>query len=574
MNKKLLALIIAAFMAITMLTACGKKDDKPAAEEKQAAEENKDTETTETETKTDEAKGEEIDADQYINTFINQWPNTYDPSTGSDTYGNGVITNVLEPLIRYNEDHYEPAGAESWDISEDGMTYTFHIRKGNKWDDGKEVTAQDYAFGIRRSADKETASPYANLLYPLVNGRAVNAGEKDLSELGVETPDDYTLVLKLETPTPYFIDLVLQRVFFPQREDYVEQYGDQYSTDLGNIPMCGPFIISDMMINSEINYVKNPNFWNAENVKVEKVHCAVLSDVNTINNALMTGEIDYSGVGDPKVRAELEQSGEYNVLKKQNPWTGYFMMNYGEKSNVANNKITRAIAAVLDRQEVIDNAWNGTGVPAYNFVSPVMRCQGEEFNKDGEGPAKRLMEDITDPKALFEEGVKELGKDPNGYVIRLLGSDNSDAGRIAIEAFQQQIEKGLGCKVDAENLDWNAFTNILKSEDFDIAWAGWGADFNDPSNLLETVYSKAPVYNLNWTNEKFDSLIEQAQKETDAKKRVELLKEAENIMIYEDAVIIPINHGVANIFRKKYIQGATDNWFTTMGFQTLYTVGR
>lgn len=571
MNKRLLALIVAALMAITLLTACGKKDEeKPAEETTTSAEENKETETKDTET---EAK-EEMDADQYINTFMDQWPNTYDPSTGSDTYGNGVILNVLEPLIRFNEDHYEPAGAESWDIAEDGLTYTFHIRKGNKWDDGKEVTAQDYAFGIKRSADNKTASPYGNLLYPLLNGREVNAGEKEVSELGVETPDDYTLVLKLATPTPYFLDLVLQRVYFPQREDYVEKYGDQYSTDLGNIPMCGPFLIDNMMINSEINYVKNPNFWNAENVKLERVHVAVLSDVNTVNNALMTGEIDYSGVGDPKVRAELEQTGEYNVLKRQNPWTGYFMMNYGEKSNVANNKITRAIAAVLDRQEVIDNAWNGTPVPAYSFVAPVMQCQGKEFNKDGEGPAKRLMEDIKDPKALFEEGVKELGKDPQGYVVRILGSDNSDSGRIAIEAFQQQIEKGLGCKVDAENLDWNAFVNIVKSGDFDIAWAGWGADYNDPSNLLETVYSKAPAYNIGWHNEKFDSLLEEAGKIVDPDKRVELLREAENILIYEDAAIIPINYGVANIFRKKYLRGAADNWFSTMGFQTLYTVGR
>lgn len=582
MNKKLLALILAALMAITMLTACSKKDE-PAKTDEPAVTDNADKseEKTDEESKDDSASeddgminGEKIDEDQYINTFMDLWPNTYDPSKGNDTYGNNVLVNVLEPLIRYNEDHYEPAGAESWDISDDGLTYTFHIRKGNKWDDGKEVTAEDYAFGIRRSAMQDTASPYASFIYPLVNGQAVNSGEADIEELGVETPDEYTLVLTLGNPVPFFLDMLLNRVYFPQREDYVEQYGDQYSTDLGNIPMCGPFLIEDMTLNNEINYVRNENFWNAKNVMPDTVHVAILNDTNTINNALMTGEIDYSGVGDPKVREELEQSGEYNVLKRQNPWTGYFMMNYGPDSHVANNKITRAIAAVLDRQEVIDNAWNGTPVPAYAFVSPVMRCQGVEFNKEGEGPAKRLMEDIKDPKALFEEGVKELGGDPAGYVVRLLGSDNSDSGRIAIEAFQQQIEKALGCKVDAQNLDWNAFTNVVESGDFDIAWAGWGADYNDPINLLETVYSKAPAYNIGWVNEKFDSLLEEARLEVDAEKRAELLREAENIMIYEDAVIIPINHGVANIFRKKYLRGAADNWFTTMGLQTLYTVGR
>lgn len=572
--KKLLVLLLA--LTMIFVVACGNTEENNATTGKTEQTETDGTETEGTETAD---AGEKMDDDQYINTFINMWPKTFDPATGSDMYGNTIITNVLEPLIRMDEDEsgntpYIAAGAESWDLSDDGLTYTFKIRNNNKWDDGTPVTAKDYAFGIRRSADPKTASPYANLIYLIKNGVQVNEGSLPVEELGVETPDDNTLVITLENPCGYFLDLCMNRVFYPQREDYVTQYGDQYSTDIGNIPMCGPFVIQDMTINNEINLVKNDNFWNAENVKPSRVHIAILSDANTINNALMTGELDYASVGDPKWQQQFIDSGEYNLLKRTDPWTGYFMMNFGEKSNVRNTKITRAIAAVLDRQEVIDNAWNGTPVPAWSFVPPQIKAAGLDFNNEGEGPAKKLKEDIKDPKALFQEGVKELGGDPNSYKIVLLGSDPSEQGRIAVEAFQQQIENALGCIVEASNSDWNAFTNQLEAGDYDIAWLAWGADFNDPSNFLETAYSKTAAYKTDWVNEKYDALIEKAQKTVDPEERKNALLEAENILIYEDAAIVPINHSVSNIFRKKYIHGTKDNYFVTTGYQTIYTVGR
>lgn len=330
-----------------------------------------------------------------------------------------------------------------------------------------------------------------------------------------------------------------------------------------------------MTINNELVYEKNPDYWNADNVKVEKVNLQILKDSNTINNALLTGELDYAGVSDPKWQTQLADTGEYQRVTLVRPWTGYWLMNYNEGSNVSNNKITRALGAVLDRDEVIQNAWDGAPVPAYSFVPPTISIQGETFNKEGEGPALDLMNDYKDKaKEMFEEGCKEMGKDPATVTIKLLGSDTSDKGRIAVEAFQQQIEKALGCKVEATNADWNDFINRLKANDYDIAWLAWGADFNDPSNFLETNYSKTRAYPTGWTNEKFDSLIDEAKKSTDAQVRAKALHEAERILIYEDAALIPINHAVANIFRRNYIRGAINNYFATMGFQALYTVGR
>lgn len=585
MSKKFLAVLIAAILALSVLAGCGKDTGKES-------DKTTDTETTDqkddqkdtTDDKADADKTEtadaEADEDQFINTFMNEWPNTFDPSTSDDSYGTGVLINTLEPLVRVDEDEngnpvHVPAGAESWEVSDDGLVYTFHIRQGMKWSDGKELNAQDYAFGIRRSAAPETACPYLNLIELIKNGKEVSKSGKPIEELGVETPDDYTLKITLESECAYFMDTVTQRIYFPQRQDMVEALGDQYgSAEVDHIPYCGPFKITDMTINNEIVYEKNENYWNAENVKLQKINVQILNDPNTINNALLTGELDYAGVGDPKWQAQLAETGEYTRVTNLNPWTGYWLMNFNEGSNVANTKITRAIAAVVDREQIIETAWNGNPVAAYSFVPPTVRIQGEEFNKEGEGPALDLKNDIKDPKALFEEGCKELGKDPATLTIKLMGSDISNEGRIAIEGFQQQIEKALGCKVEASNHEWNDFTNRIKANDYDIAWLAWGADFNDPSNFLETNYSKTRAYPTAWTNEKFDKLIEEARASLDAKKRAELLHEAERILIYEDAALVPINHAVANIFRRNYVKGARNNFFVTMGFQVLYTAGR
>lgn len=589
MSKKLLSVLIAAILALSVLAGCGgdtKKESEPAATTDQNKDENKDENKDQADASSEENKDEEQaadetpDEDQYVNTFMGQWPNTMDPATGDDMYGNGVLVNTLEPLIRSSEDENEnpvfvPGAAESWEQSEDGLEFTFHIRQGMKWSDGTELNANDFAYAIRRNADPKTACPFANLIYLIKNGEAVNTGAAPVDQLGIETPDDYTLKVTLERKCPYFLETVTQRIYFPQRKDMVEKLGDQYgASEIDNIPICGPFKIADLTINNQIVYEKNEDYWNADNVKLQKVNVQVLSDPNTINNALLTGELDYAGVGDPKWQSQLAETGEYTRVTKTSPWTGYWLMNFNKGSKVANNKITRAIAAVIDRDEVIQTAWNGNPVPAYSFVPPQISISGEEFNKQGEGPALDLKNDIKDPKALFEEGCKEVGEDPATVSIRLLGSDTSNEGRIAIEAFQQQIEKALGCKVEATNHEWNDFTNRLKANDYDIAWLAWGADFNDPSNFLETNYSETRAYPTGWKNDKFDKCIEDARNELDVTKRAEILHEAERVLIYEDAALVPINHSVSNVFRRKYMRGIIENYFSTMGMQTMYTVGR
>lgn len=591
-SKKFLALLLVLVMAISVLASCKPAEEKPAEEPaatEEGKEEGKEEAPAETGAVTEMPTDGEPDADQYINTFDTAHPNTLDPAKGSDSYGNGILLNILEPLVRIQDVkgqmgsvEYVPAGAESWDVSEDGLTYTFHIREGNMWNDGTPVTAKDYEFAIKRAMDPRTACPYANNTYYIKGAEKVNttelaAGqEPDYSEVGVVAKDDKTLEITLAHPVPFFIDIVTTRIFFPQRQDLVEQYQDTYSTSPETAPQCGPFILKDWVINSEQNYVKNDNYWDKDNVKLSKYKVSIIKDSNTIFNALKAGQIDYAGVGDPKWKGEFLNNPDYYSTVRANPDTTYFMFNCNEGSNTGNNKVRQAISIALDRQELIDSCYNGVPTAAFDFVPPAVTVQGKEFNKLGEGWVKKLAEDNPDPKALFEEGVKEAGLgDPSSVTIKLMGSDTSQEGRTSGEFVQQCLEEALGCKVEVDNQDWSQFINIVQTgKGWDIAWLAWNADFNDPSNFLETCHSQTAAYPTGYKNEEFDKLLDEAKVEQDVDKRVQLFHEAEKILLYDDAALTPVIHRIANVFRRSYIRNANYSFFSTMGMSRIFTSGR
>lgn len=515
----------------------------------------------------------------YLNTFLGAQPNTLDPSKGTDLYGNSVLLNILEPLVRFSEKAggIIGAGAEKWDVSADGKTYTFHIRKNMKWTDGQPLTAKDYMYGIVRSCLPETACPYAQFMYPIVNGAAVVKGDKASSELGVEAPDDYTLVINLEAATPYFLDTAMQRTYFPQRKDWVEKYGDTYATSPETSPQCGAFILKSWTINSLLNFVKNKDFWNASHVKLDTINCQIINDTNTIYNSLLSGSIDLAGVSDPKWQAKFTDTTKWTHVEIPQADTVYWMINIASPTGFMGNvKIRRAISAALNREELIATCRHNIGLAAYWFAPPAVTCQGLTFNTIDSGAVHQLVKDVPDPKALFDEGLKEMGYTGKSedVVIKLLLSGVDQESRTEAEYIQQIMKERLGCTFDTYNKDWNEFINMVQVGDYDIASLAWGADFNDPCNFLETCYSPTAAYPTGWVNKDFDALIEKAQQLTDAEGRREALLAAENILINTDCAIIPVTTRVSHSYRAAYVEGASTNYFNWMGWQELDTSKR
>ena len=578
MKKKNLTMLLAAAVGIASLTGCGHKAKNTLHSQKSVnAQNNRSTTSDPIPTKG------QPDKEQYLNTFVSSQATTIDPSKGSDLYGNKILYDTTEPLIRIQdkkggelgEIEYVPAGAKSWDVSEDGLTYTFHLRE-NKWNDGKAVTAHDYAYGIKRSTDPKTACPYANLMFYIKNGQEVNDGAKKPDELGVKVLDDKTLEITLENPTSYFIDVVTQRTYYPQRKDWIKKYGDAYSTTPETLPQCGPFLLKSWTMNSSQDFIKNPDYWDASNIKLDKIHVAVIQEANTIYQALKSGEIDYAGVSDPKWKAQFFDDENFYHITLANPHTGYFALNCHDSSALKNAKMRQAVSIALDRKELIDATMHGVPIPAYDFVPPAVSSLGLPFNTEGQGCVKDLAQKNPDAKALFIKGLKEAGldPDPSNFELHYLGAGTSQDARLITEFIQQNLEEVLNIKVKVDQMEWNQFMNAMQAGDYDIAHLAWGADFNDPSNFLEIFYSKSSIQDSGYKNEDFDKFIEEAKLESDPTTRAELLHKAERIVVSEDPAVIPISHSVSHSFIRNYIRNINISSFCTTGYRNIYTSGR
>lgn len=565
--KKYLSLFLILTLILTGLVGCGGDSEEAG----QALQEGEEVEGVEVETG--------IDSEQYFNGYLAAEPSTLDPSKGADSYSNSVLNNVLEPLTRLEEDEdlnnvLAPAGAESWDVNEDGTVWTFYLRD-NKWSDGEPVTAHDYEYGIKRSIDPETGSPYAYLLTPIKNAVAVNSGQLPVDELGVKALDDKTLEITLEYPTPYFGQLTYQRVMLPQRKDIVEQFGDTYGTEPDTIVYNGPFILTEWIHNSELKFNKNPNYWDADKVKFENISMKIISDENAIYNSLSNRSIDTAGVGSPEWIEKFSTEDSLQHIEVIQPSTYYLFFNTKD-AVFKNANIRKAFSLAVDRQELSNVIFHGINEPAYGWVPPSISLGDQEYRSAVDEPLRRLAEENPDPKELLIKGLEELGMDanPENLTVKISLGGTDQWFRTYGEYLQEMYNRNLGVNVEVEQLEWPIFNSNVMAGEFQIGYMGWGAEYNDPASMLSLLKSDSNAIATGWANERYDELIDLAAAEMDEQKRLEYYKEAENILLYEESVVAPSVYPKSNIFRYKYVHGLGVTPFGTAGWKYGYTQGR
>lgn len=565
-SKKFLALSLALVLILLTVAGCGKKDNGEVTPP-----------TDNNGGKTDEAAT--IDKEQYLNLYLVAEPSTLDASKGSDMYSNRVLNNVLEPLTRLEEDENQnnflaPAGAESWEHSEDGTVWTFKIRE-NTWSDGVKVRAQDYEYGIKRSIDQDTASPYAWILMPIKNASKVNSGELTVDELGVKSLDDNTLEITLESATPYFEQLTYQRVMFPQRQDIVEAQGDKYGSEPDTLVYNGPFTLTSWVHNSEIVLTKNDNYWDKDTVKLQNINLKIISDQNAIYNSLANGSFDSATVNKGEWKEKFMKDENLNHIEIVNPNINFMFFNTQDKV-FKNANIRKAFTIALNREELADTVFYGVPAPAYGWVPPSINIGDDEYRQVAESPIKKLADENKDPKALLIKGLEELGMDtdPSKLTVKISLGGTDQWFRTYGEYLQQTYIKTLGINFEVEQMEWPVFDGNVKKGDFQIGYMAWGADFNDPINMLNLFKSDAPAIGTGWVNERFDELITLASSEMDSAKRLEYFKEAENILLYEDAAVAPVVYPREHVFRYKYVHDLGVTPFGTQGYKYSYTEGR
>lgn len=559
MLRKMTAVAAMSLMVVG-LTACDGKKKGSAT---------KTTKTTKTTTKNDKGKANppKTKGDEFVaghktggvfTMAVSADPETFDPATMSGAVEGRIAFNIFEGLlmpakttegIKDPKQLVVPGMAESYpEISADGKTYTFKIRKNAKWSNGKAVIAKDFVNSWKRVLTPGFEADYAQMLWVIEGAQAYNtskAKDKDLEALwakvGIIAKDDHTLVVKLNNPTPYFPEYVAFYTYFPTPVDVVKEKGKAW-TKPENIVSNGAYKLVSYKPQQEIVLEKNPNYWDAANVKIEKVRMRIISDRNAMVNAYKTGELHWSGAAMPVAQiTQLLTHPDY----KAEPMLGtyYFRVNVSKKDSPLNDpKVRTALSMAIDRDSIVEQTLNGLYTTA-NAVVPE--------NMPGFKSTTKIKYNAKKAKKMLAEAG--FSKDKPFPAIELLYNTDENHKLVA-EAVQSMWKRNLGIDVKLVNKEWKTYLQDIDTLKYQVARAGWIGDYNDPMTFLDMWVTGNGNNDTGWSNAEYDKLIKQAQSEADTAKRTKLLQDAEALLIAQGPVI-PIYFYTNNTMISRFVEG-------------------
>jgi oligopeptide transport system substrate-binding protein len=442
-----------------------------------------------------------------------------------------IQQNIFEGLICKHPKTLKeiPGVAENWKISKDGKTYTFNLRKNAKWSNGDKVTAHDFVYAIQRLLEPKTAAEYAYQGFYLVNGKKFNAGEiKDFSKVGAKAKDDYTLVLTLEKPTPFFLSLMYHHSYYPLHKATVEKHGRNW-TKAANIVTNGAFKVSKWEMNKVLSIVPNPHYWDKDKVKLTQVNFFPIENLDTEEKMFRTNELHMAyGVSTEKIPTwAKDKTGVFHIAPHL---ATYFYWINVQKPPLNNVKVRKALALGFDREKLVKYVTKGQQEPAQSFTPP---------GTAGYNPPKLLPKDLSRLKEA-KQLLKEAGY-PDGKgmpPVEILYNTENNHKKIA-EALQQMWKENLGIPVTLSNQEWKVFVDNLRTHNFMLGRLGWVGDYNDPNTFLDLVVTDGGNNHAQYSNKEYDDLIARASTEMNSLKRFEYFKKAETIFLNE-LPLIPI----------------------------------
>lgn len=529
--KKILAMILTSAVLLGCFAGCGTTSTPAESSTGAAASQSGAAEGTPA------ASGVE----QVVNVPMESDPDTLDPGRADDEQKNAIVLEVQETLIRLIDGKMEPAAAESWTTSEDGLVWTFKLRD-NKYSDGTAVVAQDFVNSVRRVFDPEVNSHNAGIFYCIAGGEAYNTGAASKEDVAVKALDDKTLEFTLVEPLPYFLQLMNFANITPVPEALTQgEKNSSYGATPEEMVFSGPFLVESWTRGSGMVLKKNPNYWDADSVKLETINMILAQDENTREQLFISGQIDIYR----KVRTEFVQNiqpkidgGEVVLLEGPIPRTSYVCFNNEDPDGVfSNQKIRRAFSIALDRESFVNNVWKKER-PAYGWL-PYGLNNGDVIFRDAVAePMKDMM--AEDPKALFEEGLKEIGKEGEQITVTFLQRNSENESKVEAEYYQNQWQTKLGCivKIDTAS-DNSAFNNQVSKGQYQICRTGWGGDYNDPMTFMQCFLSGDGNNPAFFANARYDELVKDCMTESDMTVRLEKFAEAEQILTAQENGIAP-----------------------------------
>ncbi len=462
-------------------------------------------------------------------------PQTIDPVRNNAVDGSNVIFNLFDGLVRIGfDDAPEPGCAERWEVSEDGMTWTFHLRKGLKWSDGKPLTAEDFRYGLLRLLDARNASPNAYMAYFLKNGEAFFNGKAGSEDVGIDVPDDATLRLRLENPAPLMLDCLSFYAFAPARADVVEQDPRGWATKPESLVCNGPFVLSEWKHNSELTLTKNPNYWDADNVKIDKVRMVMITDSNTALAAFKAGKVDLLDRIPPQMTPQLIESGEAKVAPALG--TAFCVFNVA-RAPFDDPRVRKAFTLAIDRRTMVEKVTLGGQKPAVAFIPYGIPGVGSDRDFRAEGGT--FLPERADPEAAKKLLAEAGYPDGKGFPKVTYKYNLSSTNKAIAEALQAMWKQNLGVEVELANEEWKVFLNTREQGDFQIARHAYVTIFFDAGSLLEGWVTGSPKNVARYSDPEYDALIRDSLKQMDRSKRMEDMHRAEAILM-RDLPVLPL----------------------------------
>lgn len=515
MKKRLLSLMLVVAMVATMLIGCGGSDDASTSSDAEAG--------------------------AQLAVQIGPDPETIDPALNSASDGGNMILHLFEGLLTVGQDEtLQPGCAETWEVSPDGLTWTFHLYEGLKWSDGTDLTANDFVYSWKRVAAPETAAPYGETVLGMVKGfEEAMAGDADA--LAVTATDDLTLVVELAKPCTYFGSLCAFATLSPVNQATIEANGDAWATSPETFVCNGPFNITEWVPGSHIITSKNENYRDADSIKLGSIKWVLMEDDNAAYSAYMAGEINMTKSVPTEEIPSLADNAEFHV----DPTIGTYYISVNTQSDefpeLQDANVRKALSLAIDRDYVANTIMQGTYSPAYNFMGPGwMDADGEtEFIENANGGEPYISEDyeanLEEAKALLAEAGY-----PNGEGFPAFTYSTNDSGyHVPLAEYLQQAWAELGITCTVEVVEWSSFTPMRRNGEYAVARNGWVGDYTDASNQLELLYSSNGNNDGKFNNAAFDAAVDLSRTTVDPDERSAALHECEDIL-FEEMACIPV----------------------------------
>lgn len=463
-------------------------------------------------------------------------PESLDPHLSTGSPENNIQLQMFEGLTM--KDHKTlkpiPGVAKSWDISEDRTLYTFHLRDNARWSNGDPVTAHDFIDAWERILTPRVSADYAYMVFVIKNAEAFYNGEiTDFSEVGVKAVDDYTLTVQLSDPTPYFLQVLDHHSFYPINKKVIEQHGGFYDplnpwTRPENIVSNGAFKMDVWDVNRAIELTKNEFYWDKDRIHMNRLVFYPIDDKLAEERAFRSGQVHLTltpQMATEKIAVYRENNPE--ALRIQPAYASYYYLFNTTKKPFDDARVRKALALAVDRQTMVDKVTKGGEEPAYSVIP---------MDPEGYTPETLYAYDVEKAKALLAEAGYPNGE---GFpTVEILYNNDEVHKKVAL-TLQQMWKNKLNIDIQLFNQEWKVYLSSRKNKTYDIARAGWIADYLDPSNFLEILFSFSENNHTGWESEDFDQVLRDTQAAKTEEERFALFERANEILA-EEMPILPI----------------------------------